>query len=73
VEIEDSGEGISPDHLEHLFSPFFTTKTYGTGLGLAVCRRIVEDHGGQIDAHSRVGEGTTMRIRLPAYIQEEGR
>ena len=73
VEIRDSGEGISPEDLEQLFSPFFTTKTYGTGLGLTVCRKIVEDHAGQIDADSRIGEGTAMRVRLPAYIQEEGR
>ena len=73
VEISDSGEGVSAEHLEHLFSPFFTTKTYGTGLGLAVCRKIVQDHGGEIEAHSRVGEGTMLRVRLPAYIQEEGR
>jgi two-component system sensor histidine kinase HydH len=48
-----------------LFNPFFTTKERGTGLGLAVTHKIVEDHGGAIDFHSVPGAGTTFRVVLP--------
>ena len=63
--VEDTGEGIKPDDLESVFSPFFTTKTYGTGLGLVISKQIIEDHGGQIAANSVFGQGTTIRIDLP--------
>ncbi len=65
IEIRDTGAGIKPKNLDQIFSPFFTTKTYGTGLGLVISKQIVEDHGGQIEAESVVGEGTTIRIILP--------
>lgn len=64
--VEDTGEGIKPDDLESVFSPFFTTKTYGTGLGLVISKQIIEDHGGQIAADSVFGQGTTIRIDLPS-------
>jgi PAS domain S-box-containing protein len=63
--VEDTGEGIKQDDLESIFSPFFTTKTYGTGLGLVISKQIVEDHGGRITAHSTLGQGTTIHIDLP--------
>ncbi|MFQ6099062.1 MAG: ATP-binding protein, partial [Armatimonadota bacterium] len=67
VEVGDEGVGISPDHLDHIFDPFFTTKEAGkgTGLGLSVCRRVVEDMGGDIAVQSELGKGTVFTVRLP--------
>lgn len=67
IEIEDDGCGIRPDDLPRIFEPFFTTKTVGEGkgLGLAVSFGIVRDHGGSIEVDSRVGHGSTFRVRLP--------
>ncbi|HEY2366587.1 MAG TPA: ATP-binding protein, partial [Polyangiaceae bacterium] len=64
VEITDEGPGISEHDLPRIFEPFFTTKATGAGLGLAVVKRIVEDHGGQVSAQSRAS-GTTFCFRLP--------
>jgi len=64
--VSDRGVGIQPEALEHVFDPFFTTKREGSGLGLATVHRIVEGHGGSIQVESRVGRGTTVRLRLPA-------
>jgi signal transduction histidine kinase len=61
----DSGAGMSPEQLAHLFEPYRTTKAKGTGLGLMVTDRIVRAHGGTIAAESALGEGTTFTIRLP--------
>jgi signal transduction histidine kinase len=73
VSIADTGQGIAPGDLRRIFEPFFTTKTGpdetglgGTGLGLSVCREIVEAHRGRLRAESRVGRGTTFTLRLPA-------
>ncbi|HEY3325155.1 MAG TPA: ATP-binding protein [Planctomycetota bacterium] len=63
--IDDSGTGIPPHVLERLFDPFFTTKPDGTGLGLAVSKKIVDDHGGRIEVHSKVGKGTQFKVHLP--------
>ncbi len=65
VSISDTGEGIPKEVLDKLFVPFFTTRKTGSGLGLAVTRRIVENHGGTISVESEAGEGTTFRIALP--------
>ena len=65
--ITDNGRGIAPEHLEQLFSMFFSTKgSKGTGLGLAVSQKIIDEHGGSITVDSTVDEGTTFTITLPA-------
>jgi len=65
IEVADNGRGIAPDHLPNIFRPFYTTKGDGTGLGLSLARRIVEDHQGRIDVTSTVGKGTTFAVVLP--------
>ncbi|MBE0605171.1 MAG: HAMP domain-containing protein [Deltaproteobacteria bacterium] len=65
--VSDTGEGIPEENMGKIFEPFFTTKGNGkgTGLGLAVCRKIIEQHGGRISVSSRPGDGTEFRISLP--------
>ena len=63
--ITDTGAGIPKETLEKLFTPLFTTKAKGMGLGLSICKRIVEAHGGKISAESAVGEGTTFKMLMP--------
>jgi len=63
--IEDTGEGISPENLVHIFEPFYSTKTNGTGLGLPVSKKIIEAHGGTITMESGLGKGTKVTIELP--------
>ena len=63
--VRDNGSGIREEDLRQVFEPFFSTKQGGTGLGLAIANRIVERHGGSMEVESRVGQGTTMRLRLP--------
>jgi signal transduction histidine kinase len=65
IRFTDTGRGMSPDEQARLFTPFSTAFDGGTGLGMAIVRRIVEDHGGTIDVESRPGEGTTVSIQLP--------
>jgi signal transduction histidine kinase len=65
VEIEDTGIGIPVSETGKVFTPFFTTKRGGTGLGLALAHKIVEDHGGSIAFHSAPGSGTTFAVQLP--------
>jgi two-component system, NtrC family, sensor histidine kinase HydH len=65
VAVEDSGQGIEPDILAHIFDPYFTTHPRGVGLGLAIAHRIVEGHQGTMDVESTAGKGTTMIVRLP--------
>lgn len=65
VEVMDNGRGIPPENLPNIFRPFYTTKGDGTGLGLSLARRIVEDHQGRIDVTSTVGQGTTFAVVLP--------
>ena len=64
--ITDTGSGISDADKEKLFQPFFTTKETGMGLGLTYCREVVEAHRGGISISSRVGQGTSVEVRLPA-------
>ncbi|HOJ85545.1 MAG TPA: ATP-binding protein [Elusimicrobiales bacterium] len=65
IEIEDSGPGIPKDVLEKLFTPFFTTKARGTGLGLAVVKKVIERHKGKVEIISEVGKGTCFKLYLP--------
>src|SRR6516162_8379421 len=65
VIVSDEGKGIAPEHLPNIFRPFFTTKGQGTGLGLSLARRMVESHGGTINATSVLGEGTQVTVQLP--------
>jgi PAS domain S-box-containing protein len=65
LELEDTGPGMPEEVRSRIFEPFFTTKASGTGLGLAVVKRIVDGHSAEISVQSRVGEGTTFRIRFP--------
>ena len=67
IEIDDSGVGIDPGDADHVFNPFFSTKSGGTGLGLALTHKIVEDHGGSIDFRTAAGRGTTFRIDIPIF------
>jgi len=62
---KDTGAGISKENLEKLFTPFFTTKAKGMGMGLSICKKFVDGHGGSIDVESEVGEGTTFTVKLP--------
>jgi two-component system sensor histidine kinase PilS (NtrC family) len=66
ITVSDTGEGIAPADLTHVFEPFFSTKPGGSGLGLALVHRIVTDHGGEVDVRSTPGLGTTFALTLPA-------
>jgi signal transduction histidine kinase len=66
ITVQDTGVGMDEEALARVFEPYFSTKTSGTGLGLPIARRNVELNGGTIDVHSRKGEGTTVRVSLPA-------
>ena len=65
ITVTDQGNGIAPEHLPNIFRPFFTTKGHGTGLGLSLARRMVEAHGGSIEAKSTLGQGTQFTVVLP--------
>ncbi|MGQ9759944.1 MAG: two-component system sensor histidine kinase NtrB [Candidatus Methanomethylicaceae archaeon] len=65
IKISDTGAGIPKDVLNKLFTPFYTTKAKGMGLGLSVCKNLVEAHGGTISVESHVGKGTTFTITIP--------
>lgn len=65
VTVRDDGPGIPPEHQGRLFQPYFTTKKHGTGLGLFVTRKLLADHGGEVECDSRPGAGTVFRLRVP--------
>jgi two-component system sensor histidine kinase HydH len=64
IQVSDNGPGVSDEHRQHIFEPFYTTKEYGSGLGLALVKRFVEESDGQIDVRTN-GSGTTFRVTLP--------
>src|SRR6187402_293293 len=71
VQVVDTGEGIPAELLPRLFEPFATAKERGTGLGLAVSRRILEEHRGAIDVHPHQPHGTMFQVVLPLLSQSE--
>ena len=70
LEISDSGVGLTPEERERIFTPYYTTKQHGTGLGLAVVQSIVSDHHGSISVVSERGQGTTFMIDLPKHASD---
>jgi signal transduction histidine kinase len=66
IAVIDRGSGIDPKNVQSIFNPFFTTKSDGVGLGLAIVSKIIDEHGGQIAVESTLGEGTAFRVVLPA-------
>jgi PAS domain S-box-containing protein len=71
VEVADTGVGMTGEQLRNVFEAFYTTKSQGLGLGMPYAKKVVEQHGGRISVESRAGEGTTVRIYLPAAPAEE--
>ena len=67
----DTGPGIAPELADRLFQPFVTTKKTGMGLGLSICREIIEAHHGHLTAAARQGGGTVFRLSLPRTRQDE--
>jgi signal transduction histidine kinase len=65
VTVQDSGPGLNPESFDRVFDPFYTTKPDGMGMGLSICRSIVDDHGGRIWASRCPGRGATFRFTLP--------
>ena len=70
IDVIDRGSGIAPKDRESIFNPFFTTKSSGVGLGLAIVSKIVDEHGGQITVESEPGAGSVFRVFLP--LRENG-
>ena len=69
IDVVDNGEGMSKATQQNLFEPFLSTKGYGgTGLGLVVTKKIVDEHGGRIEVQSQKGEGTTFTLYFPAHV-----
>jgi len=69
VVVRDTGTGIAKENMSKIFQPLFTTKAKGIGMGLAICKRIVEEHSGTIDVESEVGKGTAFLIKLPKKVE----
>lgn len=71
ITIHDTGKGIPHDNIEKIFEPYFTTKDFGTGLGLTIVYKIIKEHGGNITLDSVEGDGTTFEITIPCYHKEK--
>lgn len=69
IHVIDTGPGISPEVLERIFQPYFTTKAGGSGLGLPTSRRLIHEHGGRLDVHSELGKGTDFTVVLPVEAE----
>src|SRR5690606_33743821 len=65
IEVRDNGPGVDPERMVHIFEPFVTSKPKGMGLGLPICREIIEGHGGRIELRSRPSAGTVVQLILP--------
>jgi signal transduction histidine kinase len=65
IEVSDTGNGMTPEECERIFTPYYTSKAHGTGLGLAIVQSVVSDHGGRISVRSQPGQGATFVIELP--------
>jgi signal transduction histidine kinase len=72
VAFSDEGTGLPEELMKDMWQPLFTTKAKGMGLGLPICKRIVEAHGGEISIQSQLGEGTTITITIPSSFEVEG-
>jgi signal transduction histidine kinase len=70
LKITDTGTGIGEEEAKKILEPFYTTKAQGLGLGMPYAKKIIDQHGGTITLNSRLGEGTTIAITLPAEKQE---
>jgi signal transduction histidine kinase len=70
ISVADSGTGIDPKDIDHIFDAFFTTKPNGMGMGLSICRSIIEDHGGRLCASPNLKHGSVFNISLP--INQDG-
>jgi PAS domain S-box-containing protein len=73
ISVQDNGPGIDPKYIDRIFDPFFTTKSDGMGLGLAICRSIIEAHGGTLSVSPGVPQGALFQINLPAHFSEVAR
>jgi signal transduction histidine kinase len=65
ITVEDRGTGVDPKNVERMFEPFYTTKSHGMGMGLSICRSIIEAHGGRLSASPCYPHGLALRITLP--------
>lgn len=70
VAVRDSGPGINPEHLDRIFNPFYTTKTSGIGMGLSICRSIIDAHGGRLWAEANQPRGAILQFTLPAGVED---
>ena len=73
VTVEDSGTGLDPDKLSKIFEPFYTTKAGGMGMGLSICRSILQNHGGRLWATANEGPGASFHFTLPKHQDENQR
>jgi signal transduction histidine kinase len=71
ISVADSGPGLDPDTANRIFEPFYTTKASGMGMGLSICRSILQNHGGRLWTTANDGRGTTFHFSLPKYKDQE--
>jgi signal transduction histidine kinase len=68
VSVEDTGKGIQPSAIDRIFNPLFTTKAHGMGMGLAICRSIIEAHGGRLWMTANLPRGAIFHFTLPTHL-----